>query len=79
MNLTNDELVKLLNIPSVGEDLQKRLKNDFKYDGTKPRFIELEEEDITSNNPLLKGVIVLKELEVGRWQDSRDGEVSLYG
>ena len=51
MNLTNDELVKLLNIPSVGEDLQKRLKNDFKYDGTKPRFIELEEEDITSNNP----------------------------
>ena len=51
MNLTNDELAKLLNIPSVGEDLQKRLKNDFKYDGTKPRFIELEEEDINSNNP----------------------------
>ena len=34
-NLTNDELAQILNIPSVGEDLQKRLKNDFKYDDNK--------------------------------------------
>lgn len=49
MNLTNDEIAKLLNIPSIGVDLQKRLKNDFKYDLKKPRFIELEDDDGTLN------------------------------
>lgn len=49
MNLTNDELSQLLNIPSVGEDLQKRLKSDFKYDVKTPRFIELENGEITTN------------------------------
>jgi hypothetical protein len=52
MNLTNDELAQLLNIPSVGLDLQKRLKSDFKYDVRTPRFIELENDEITTNiNP----------------------------
>jgi len=50
MNLTNDEMAKLLNIPSIGVDLQKRLKNDFKYDLKKPRFIELEDDNETSSN-----------------------------
>lgn len=49
MNLTNDELAQLLNIPSVGEDLQKRLKSDFKYNVKTPRFVELENDEITTN------------------------------
>lgn len=42
MSLNNEELADLLNVPSVGDDLQKRLKNDFKYNSLKKKYIELE-------------------------------------
>ena len=44
-NLNNEDLAELLNVPSVGEDLQKRLKNDFKWNSSKqPNFLELNKE-----------------------------------
>jgi hypothetical protein len=56
MNLNNEDLAELLNIPSVGLDLQKRLKNDFTYSPSKkpnymePNFIELKKDITTSTS-----------------------------
>jgi hypothetical protein len=42
MSLNNEDLAQLLTVPSVGNDLQKRLKNDFKHTSLKkPIYIEL--------------------------------------
>jgi len=54
MNLDNEDLAELLNVPSVDEDLYRRLKKDFKNvkpsSTANPFIIELDKNNITPEN-----------------------------